>query len=883
VCPHPEWGDAVRSGDVDAARPPTSSGRAGRIAAFAPSKFLGPTPSSRHVERRALRARLDGGEEELRLVIGSPGAGKTSLLSEWFHGGATRRACWLNVDEGDRDPVRFWTAFIAAVSRCRPGFADECLDLLRLDTRVDHELLERLLDAIGRLDEPVTIVIDDFHLAGAEVHAHLRLLLGRGVKPLQLVVATRTEPDIGLQRLRLAGRVGELREADLRFDQDEAGALLERLGVLLPPESFESVMQRTEGWAAGLHLAALALRESDQPGEVVERLTGTNQVIAHYLWSEVYSAQTPDVQRFLLDTCVVDELTPPLAAALSPGNPMTLLDIEAAHLLLQRVDADGTAFRYHHLLRDMLRFRLRATDTAHESVLHERAADWYSEHDDLVLAFRHRWRAGQRAAALRSMHGTVLDIVYESTLPVITEAERSLTDDDILAAPGPAASFAVALLVNGLAVEADRLARRVHMLAGQHLDDDDARQLDAVRATSAFVVGDTQAAIGFGRGRAPAAVTDAWSFVIGCVVARAHVWEGDLELAERWLTNLMPALPTALERLEVAGTTAQLQLAAGELSAAFATSSGIVAELDREGRDSLRDDLLARAVLGAVLLDRGELSSAERLLREVSEARAHHRVPAVVLAKLTLSRLWTAKGNPDAALIVLEDAYGLIQARPPRSGVLDRVREQHTRVLIATESLDEAGALLPDIGLDRRRHLLAAELALSRGDVDRAGHHLKQFDKARSSVLREELEAALAWLSLDLAAGRPATDRAATVLDLATRESFVLPLVEAGSASLAALQQQAHRLPCTPYLETVMRQPLPLAVGCHARGQIDALTERERTVLSYLATSMSYREIAAELVVSLNTVKTHVKNIKQKLNAHSREAAVTRAHEMHYL
>ncbi len=282
---------------------------------FASSKFTAPPGAAHHVSRTELIAHLDARDPVLRLVTGSPGSGKTTLLTEWFGSRPVSSVCWLRADAADHDPLRFWSAVVASVRTIHHDFGAVCLDLLALAPLVDHDFLEGLIAAGGLLAAPVDVVVDDFHLVGHDVQDHLRFLLARGCGGLRFVIGTRVEPDIGLDRLRLADQVAQVGEAHLRFDEAAARTLLHHLHADVPDDSFRAVMERTEGWAAGLHLTALALRASDDPHAFVVGLTGSTQPIAPYLWTEVYGAQTPEVQRFLLDTCVVDELTPALAAA----------------------------------------------------------------------------------------------------------------------------------------------------------------------------------------------------------------------------------------------------------------------------------------------------------------------------------------------------------------------------------------------------------------------------------------------------------------------------------------------------------------------------------------------------------------------------------------
>lgn len=850
---------------------------------FAASKFAVPVSASRHLPREPLVARLEDGGDRLRVVIASPGAGKSTLLADWYRRQRPAGACWVNVDEGDRNQVRFWRAFITAVQQCAPGFGDDCLDLLRLDATVDHEFLERLLAAMGALAAPVTVIVDDLHLAGGQLDAQLRFLVNRGTERVRIAIGTRAEPEIGLQRMRLLDRLCELREADLRFDRDEAKALLDRLDATVSQAGFEVVMQRTEGWAAGLHLTALVLRDANDPRDVVERLTGTHQVIAHYLWSEVFTAQRDAMQRFLLDTCVADELSPGLAAALSPNSTVTLLDIEAANLLCQRVDPDGSSFRYHHLLIEMLRGRLRVTDPGREATLHERAAQWFDDHRDPVAAFRHRWHSGHHAAALQSMDGTLLDVVYDA-LPVVSDDVHPLSDDDIRNAPGPALNFAVALVISGSPAEARALARRIQSIRGG-LTAAEQQQLLLVEFIATFVLGDVAGAIEMSkRMRWGQPLISPWESVARTGIVRAHVWQHEFDDAEqRW--REVAALPRSrLEQMELDSSVTQLLLFRGDLTECMSTARRGLDELGPPSAAEVSDGLHITAVLGTALLETGQLAEAEAMLRPISESHSSFRIPALVIADVALSRLWAADGNIDAARVVLDDAYRMIRERPRRSGMLDLVRTQHAHLLLQARALDAAEQVIGDIEVDElARELLAAELAIGRGDLDQAATLVCKASDTKRTTVRARLDVELARLRLALATGNRPDHHARAVFDVASTHGFVFPLVELGVAGLTAVQDAARRRTRTPFVDTVTRLRPRIAAPNEDLPHFDLLTERERAVLRYMATSLSYTEIARELYVSRNTIKTHVKNVQMKLGVTSRQAALARARVLHYL
>lgn len=857
-----------------------------REASFAASKFAAPA-ASMLVTREALIRRIDDGSDSaLTVVVGSPGSGKTSLLGQWVRGQHPGNVSWLSCDAADLDPARFWRAAIASMASIRPGFGSECLDLLELNETIDADFLESLLGSCEVMHPPASLVVDDLQLAGDAVQEQIRFLIHRGFGHLRILVASRAEPALGLARLRVGERVCEIGETDLRFRQEETAALLHMLGAVVDDHEATLVHQRTEGWAAGVHLAAIALRDVEQVDSLVAGLDRSDGLIGQYLWSEVFEAQPMPVRRFLLDTCIADQLSPELAAHLSPGSPVTLFDVEAANLLTVRLDPNGRLFRYHHLLADLLRSRLRASDPDHELELHARAARWHAQRGDTALAFRHAWRAGQRRAVMAAMHERVLDWRSGDLLPGFEDTDRQLTDDDLTAATGPAASYAAALLTKGYLEDADRLAARIELVVAPDEDSPTLRQLRTVRAMCAIARGDTRAAIRHGQpvveriGRSQP--YEPWSGLALTAIARAHAWQGEHRKAAELLHALHPEPLEQIVYLETISAEALCAVMAGDLSAATRHAQRLLDQL-ATGEPPYTDiGMQARAVLGIAALERGNILDARRLLEHVGAADSTLRTPARVLAKVALSRIWRADGDLAAAFAVLEDARNLVHDQPFGSGIVDHVRTRQAAALIVAGDVRAAADIADGIGVEHLRLLLQARVARALGEREAAyGAAQRMVEIAQGR--RQMLDAHLALLAASV--GEDAADEsvAETVFELASAEGFVFPLVESGADALEAVRRVSRHHEGTEFTASLMAirpsTPPPWA----PRPGADALTERERTILRYLATSLSYTEIGRELHVSINTVKTHARNIGIKLQASSRADIVAAARAIRYL
>jgi LuxR family transcriptional regulator, maltose regulon positive regulatory protein len=861
-----------------------------RPARFAPSKFVVPVPVSPDVARPSLVERLErAGPSTLRLVVGPAGSGKTTVLAQWIARRPPGEACWMQADRADADAVRAWQAIIHAVRSVVPGFAEEALELIALDDDVAPDALEVVLTAAAALPD-IALVIDDAHLLGSEVHDQLRFALHRGLGGLQLALGSRTDPPVGLDRLRAAGRLCELRDRDLRFDRQESDALLATLGVPPAPGLADSLAESTQGWAAGLHLAAVTLAAGEAQ-DLVDGLVHSSRTVEQYLLGEVLRAQPEELQRFLLDTCVVDELTPELALALHRGTDVGLRDLEQANLLTARVGPGGEVIRHHRLVLDALRAELHRRDPELERQLHARAADHFEARGNLTRAFRHRWLAGRPVEAADMIGAVVFDTYVANRLPELDPVAHAFADHDIRTAPGACIGYCVALVLAGHAPEAERLAARIASLAGSDLDHSERIQLLAARTMIEASLCDFSAAVEHGMDLLVAATStvvdprlDQWVSVGLAMTVRGLLWTEQVDLAASVAERLQPFGGGAVERIEHAGALAQLRLEQGRPAAALELADAALSAVADADLGQTWEDAAPRAVRGGALLDLGELDAARLELERVVATGARSRVAVGVLARIKLARLWRAEGGSEAALTILDDARQLVRRPSPGNAMLQRVRAHEVGILIDLGELDRAAELLDDLIPGVARTALCARLHLAIGGHDLASTELDQLVDG-ALTLPQALDLAALRLRIALADGDDHDDLVDAVLDLAAEGGLVFQLAEASAEAFPAVCLAARRRPVSAFLDAALRTPphAPPAALARPVWPTEALTERERTVLRYVATSMSYSEIAAELYISVNTVKTHVKSIISKLHASSRAEAIERARALRYL
>jgi LuxR family transcriptional regulator, maltose regulon positive regulatory protein len=878
-------GSAVHQPLPVAARPPV----------FARTKFVAPQPPATLVPRHALVQGLIAADHlPLTIVVGAPGSGKSSLLAEWFHSCDDGSVAWLHADRGDDDPARFWRAFIGAIQQVEPSFGVEAADLITLDGGVSDDALESMLADDAAMDERVRLVIDDFHVVGAVAAQQLQHLLIRGLGQLRLLIGSRSDPAVGLHRLRLERSVREVREADLRLGLTETRALVSNLGIDADTIDVQALLDRTEGWAAGVQLAALSAVGSDDPAARIRELAGTTQTIAGYLITELMANQPAHLRAFLEDTCVVDELDAALCHALTqaegPAGRVTLEEVESAHLLLSRVDGAGTVFRYHLLFAELLRHGVRARDPEHFREQHLRAAEHYERIGDISSAVRHYWSAGRADLGAKLLRIHIVNAHLSTGAPPPIDLSFVPGDAAIAASPGDAVGYAVGLLLNGQNQAAVALVRRA---------DAAARAANASIQDRVLVVGAalaTEFATGNARAAIPLAeefqtlVTDGdfddeWVSTSIALGARACAWEGEFDLGRSFLEGLRTRAHRFSD-VDVAGAWALLELEAGRVDDAVEHGRFAASAAEQLGLLGAGTDFAARTAFAAALLEAGWLDDAATEVHRLRQVLRGERAPAFTLAMITSARLLRVLGEFDAALRELSQARDRLRTAAPGPTLLARVDIASVWVHLAVGQIDAARTVHDRLPPGFRTHLVGAWIATMSRDwptVDELSDTLETL-----AVTRRERFDVLLW-SLRTAIDRPGRAEqveplAEQLLDATATTGMVLPIAEAGAAVLQAVVSAARRRPRTDLIERLLvTQPLPRPADQARQNLVDDLSNRELVVLRYMATSMTNQEIADALYLSVNTVKTHIKHVLRKLNATSRAEATRRAQELHYL
>ncbi len=849
------------------------------------TQLVVPETRLRTVERPALLERLEAGAAgPVTLVCAPAGSGKTTLVA------AAARACadpvaWVSLEPTDDDPHRLWTAVRCALELAgRPAAG--------LPEPEGEYFTTRLVNALADLPGRAVLVLDDVHvLRSRDCLAQLAFLVLHAPGTLRLVLVARSDPELPLHVLRVRGGLLELRAADLAFTREEAAALLRTHGVSLPDELVAALHARTEGWAAGLRLAALGLQDHADPERFVAELAGDDRVVGDYLLAEVLS-RLP-TRAFLLRTAVVDRLCGSLADALTGRHDgaETLAELSRTNGFVIPVDVRGEWFRYHTLFAGLLRARAQRELAGELPELHARAARWYAARGAGVDAMRHAIAAGAwgQAAEMVAAQWFALHVSGDG------EAVRRLAGGLPLAALGADASAALAFLALD-AADADAAARHCAdaRVAARELPPARTRRFLAtmgfVGLAQARARGDLAAADAAAEAllREPVAGQPGREAVVRLMLGQTARWARELgrarEEAER---AFVLAQCDGLDCLAAAALSDLALAAAAEDPAAAAGHAEQAIALWRRGaraRGRAGPAQLAGAHVALAVAAFAELRSADAAAH-LERAAVGRRDLELVVAELTAD-VRGALDGPVEGLRAFEarDSARRRGPRPPHEPAAWAAAR--ARLLVAAGALDDAeAALAPVRGAAWPALALAeAQLLLARGRPEEAAEALDAAaaapDPGRAHVVQYRVLQAVAAGD---AAGAGRALEAALAAAEATRQ--LRPFVAVGRRMEDLLRDRirqgtAHRALVDELLDVLgdrhraPRSSAPL---------LEPLSGREETILRYLPTTLSNREIASELFVTTNTVKSHLRSIYRKLDVARRREAVERARELRLL
>jgi LuxR family transcriptional regulator, maltose regulon positive regulatory protein len=771
-------------------------------------------------------------------------------------------------------------------------------------------MVDRVLAELGEQRGPFVLVIDDLHeLSSAEALEQLTHLLTHLPAHVHAILAARRDLRLRLHQLRLAGELAEIRAAELRFTEEETRLFLAASGITLPDRAAAMLYQRTEGWAAGLRLAAISLARHPDPERFVAEFSGSNRTVAEYLIAEMLERQPEHVQRLLLRTSLLDRVNGELADLLTgrSGSEQILLELEDANAFVLSLDPERTWFRYHHLFSGLLRLELRRTLPEEIPALHRQAAHWFTEHGQAADAIRHLQAAGDWSDAARLLADHSFSLTLDGQEETIRALLRSFQGDSA-DHPELALVHATDDLARGRLEEAAAHLAVARSYAGttpperQHRLRTAIASLDLLLARQRGHFADVFERVNFlatpvtGQSSADIALSSDVRALALMNLGVAEAWSLRLQDSERHLQEGAD-LARSIGRpyVEVA-CLAQLGFASKIRSFATARQrcEAAIALAGQHGWDTEPVIAPALATLAGTMIWMGEFDEGERWLRRARHATQPASEPGIrLLLHLIAGMAHAGRGRRQQAFAEFS-AAGRIQGLMLGEHALSPQVTGWTMAMQARLGMpDQARASLTQLtsrqaGRGEIRNA-AAVICLAEDDPGGARRELQAVLDGTAPVIHDFtlVEAHL----LDALARRALGDQrgvnaaAERALSLAEPDRLILPFAMTGSRDILETlptQETSHAALLADILDVLRGSP-PAAGDNHVLGQAEELSPGELRVLRYLPTNLTRPEIASELSVSLNTVSTHIRKIYAKLGASDRSTAVQRARELRLL
>jgi LuxR family maltose regulon positive regulatory protein len=871
------------------------------------------------VSRDRLLRQLDASSEcDLTLLCAPAGFGKTTLLSAWAAASA-RPIAWVSLEESDSDLTRFLTYVISSLQTVAPSIGGAWLEALRsAQPSAAEAVLASLVNELSRLPGELTLVLDDYHVVdSAVVDSALAFLLQHLPRQLHVIISSRQDPNLPLARLRARDRLTELRASDLRFTPAEAADFLSAvMGLDLSGDDIMALERRTEGWIAGLQLAALSLRDHDDPSTFISGFAGDHRFIADYLVGEVLERQPADVRAFLLQTALLDQMNGPLCDAVTGGaGSQSRLDaLDRGNFFVVPLDDQRRWYRYHHLFAEMLRAYLTEEQPAEVPMLHRRASTWFEQQGNLVEAVRHSLAAGDVEHVAGLLEQSAQELLRTRQEGTLLAWLRALPDDIFRNRPVLSASYAGVLLACGQVdgVEA-RLDAAEHLLGPAELhpdrvvvDEATFRQLPGAiamwRAGAALLRGDTAGTVAHAHRAREVAGPDDHLIRGGAagLLGLTALGAGDLDDAYAKYTECIGQLRLENHVADILGcsiTLADIRIVQGRLAdAEVIYNDGLRLARPADGQ-VLRGAADMHVGLSEIHWERGELDEARQHLSRCDALGESLGLPQnAYRSRVARAHLLQAESDFEGAAELLAQAELLYDS--DFSPQLRPVPARRARVAVCQGHLDGALRWVSECGISPHddltylrefEHLTLARVLIAkhqRGDdpaalsqaIDLLGRLLLAAElggRTHSVIEILVLQTGALWQ------GRPTEGAVAPLtraLLLAEMERVVQPFLELeNDALITLLRAIAHEGSAPAHVARLLALTSSVrSVGSDtvAGGVLDPLSQRELDVLRLLRTDLTGPDIARELVVSLHTVRSHTKSIYGKLGVNTRRAAV---------
>jgi len=885
------------------------------------TKLFIPPIRPQSVARPRLFERLHQSLHAKLILISAPaGFGKSILLSQWLHEQSLPVA-WLSLDENDNTTTGFLTYMITALQTVDANIGQDVLAQLQAQANASHHALTSLINALAQLPQEMILVLDDYHAVDSpEIDEVIAFLLEYLPPQLHLVIATREDPQIPLARLRARQELAEIRVADLRFTAEESANFLNKMmNLSLSEADILALEKRTEGWIAGLQLAALSLRGRDDTAEFIEAFTGSHRFILDYLIEEVLQHQPDELRQFLLHIAILDRFNAELCDTVleSQDSQDKLRHLERGNIFLIALDEHHNWYRFHHLFADALRTYLRQEDKETLSGLHLRASRWFADQNFTPEAIHHALQAEayDYAADLIELIFPVMDEVYQ--LRTWIRWHNALPKTIVDKRPILNIGHAWSLLGRGFPDEAEEQLRRAEAWFAQS---DDATSemvvldlnffeslpatISSARAYGALTMGDPENGLKYAEeafNRAPSREHSGYRQGLA-LTSISHWMQGNVEEALSYLTQFRSnsqVIDYEDEALSTIFLIAELELIRGNLQTAVRRYEEWMPRIVE------RDILGAPDVytgLARLYCEKHELDKTTQHLKTAMKDDYLSLPNWESRQAMAYAMLDEARGDIDSALAYLDEAES--QLTPAPLPIIPSIMAQRARLWLMQGDLervqewarDQQFAINDDIAFAQTydylifARFLSIQAQTKHTLIDDALQLLQRLQddaqtRAHNGILLD-IHITLAYVHQLHSNTTKALEYLTSALTLGEREVFVYRFVREGDW-MYTLLQIVNRQQVTPrYTQRILNAFATPQAETESSAQtelIDALSEREIEVLHWLRTDMSGPEISDKLMVSLNTFRTHTKNIYSKLAVGNRRAAVRRAEELSLL
>lgn len=887
-----------------------------------------PFPRVELVARPRLRDQMNVGlSHRLTLVSAPAGFGKTTLVADWANE-LDLPIAWLSLDEGDNELSRFVTYTVAALQQIDPELGQDTLRLLQMSEKPSSEaIITLLINQLDTLEQKILLVLDDYHVINnLDVHQAVSLLIEQLPSYLHLIILSRTDPPFPLARLRVRQQMTEIRDKELRFTEAEATAFFNKsMSLELPPDDVAALEARTEGWIAGLQLAALSLRGHKDKHQFVKNFAGSHRQVIDYLSEDVLKLQDERVQNFLLNTSILERLSGPLCDAVTSRNDSQkmLEELEQANLFIIPLDDERIWYRYHHLFADFLRIQLRHHQPEQSNELHQRAAGWYENNDLISEAVEHALSAKDFERASRLIEIAAETILWvQGQWTTLLRWLEALPNETIYAHPSLALFHAWALFITGqwnavIPILPD-VKKAISTVEQSAVQENMLGEVATVEACVIYETGNMDRCIELAH-KAQALLAKNNLMTRGAanyVLGLAYFGNNNFEAAHQAYQDAVVESRQAdnpIITLVATGSLVQLALKQGRLRQADELYRQAIQLGKQESGVVLGPVGVACVHMGEVMREWNQLESAEQILLEGIElCRQQQSMPEIVLeGTLTLARVQQASGDVHGAAEALSQAEDQLTQFHARSGdvkvIIFYVEISRVRLWLVQGNLAPALQWSIKHGLvdaseseaaSPEHVILLARIYLAQDKLEASLRLLDQLPKkpmtenVSSVVIEILILRALALYRMDDI--REALAALAQALSLAEPEGYIRLFVDEGDSMRQLLQQTATQHADSEYVfqllsafPTIEDRADKSTTQPHIDIEVDEtnsraklLNGREREVLRFMAAGLSNPEIARELHLSINTIKWYTSLIYRKLGVKKRAEAVNQAHDL---